>query len=375
MAEWQNVGHLEEETAFCDEFVAALATLADVQNLWARANQKLRDCRQRASGFWQSLNRRVDELKQQQDETTQNLREAKVKALRAKQDVDNSYHHTISYELEWLELRAKEAARDAADAENKYRDAERADRLAKLAVLIGDIERRRRDLEAKRRILAEKQAELAPLLSKLNSLGSAFAARLNDEANRIESDSTETTRLLNGEQNRDNSLEKGLQDLAVETSRHEQTLTAVKSFFDRRRNQRDKLGEGGLLEANERAEDGRIRWDTRRQTEEANVVEQRERQKQFTQRLSELNGEHARIQGEAAKAKSEASQLQSKLITAQRERSDIVQHDLILAHFGDQFDPMRHGADEEVTRKQAGVFHSLLNLQLDAAALSRNREG
>ncbi|HYG22091.1 MAG TPA: hypothetical protein VEH04_04850 [Verrucomicrobiae bacterium] len=375
LAEWQNIGHLEEETAFCDEFVAALASLADAQDRWSQSHRKLRDCQQRAAGLWQSLNRRVDELKQQQGETTQNLREAKAKALKAKQDVDNSYHHTISYELEWLELRAKEAARDAADAENKYKEAERADRLAKLAVSIGDIERRRRDLEAKRRILADKQAELAPLLSKLNLLGSAFAARLNDEANRIESDSNETASLLTDEQNRDSDLEKAQQDLAVESSRHEQTLTTVKGFFDRRRNQRDKLGERGLLEANERAEDGRIRWDVRRQAEEANVGEQRERQRQFTQRLSELNVEHARIQGEAAKAQSEARQSKNKLTAAQRERSDIIHHDLILAHFGDQFDPLRHGVEEEVTRKQADAFHSLLNLQLDAAALSRNREG
>jgi hypothetical protein len=44
LAEWQNVGHLEEETAFCDEFVAALATLADAQDRWSQSHKKLRDC-------------------------------------------------------------------------------------------------------------------------------------------------------------------------------------------------------------------------------------------------------------------------------------------------------------------------------------------
>lgn len=375
LTEWQNVGHLEDETAFCDDFAAALATLGDAQNRWWQSHQKLRICQQQGAGLWQSLNRRVDELKKQHGETVQDLREAKSQALKAKQDVDNSYHHTISYELEWLELRAKETAKDVVDAETKYTEAERADRVAKLAVSFGEIERRRRDLEAKRRVLAEKQAELAPLLAKLNSLGAAFAARLTDEAKRLESESVETVGLLKAEQDRDSDFEKAQQKLAVEFSQQQRTLGDVKSFFDRRRSQREKLGEKGLLEANERVEDGRNRWDSKRRLEEANVVELRERQKQFTQRLSELNAEHARIQGETAREKSEVSQLQNKLGEAQRERNNIVQHDLILAHFGDEFDPLRHGAEEEVARKQADVFHALLNLQLDSASLLRNREG
>jgi outer membrane murein-binding lipoprotein Lpp len=375
LAEWQNVGHLEEETTFCDEFVASLATLADAHDRWCRSHKKLRDCQQVAAGLWQSLNRRVDELNQQRVQTAQDLREAKSQALKAKQDVDNSYHHTISYELEWLELRAREAAQAASDADGKYKDAERADRLTKLARALGEIERSRRDLEAKRRVLAEKQAELAPLFAKLNSLGAAFAQRLGDEATRLEAESGAANGLLKTEQDRDTSFEKSRQDLAVETSQHQRTLNDVKSFFDHRRNQRDKLGEKGLLEPNERAEDGRVRWDTKRQSEEANIVEQRQRQRQLTQRLTELNDEHARIKGEAATAQGEVKQLQTRVDEAQQERAYIATHDLVLSHFGDQFDPLRHGVEEDVMRKQADVFHVLLNLRLDLATLQRNREG
>lgn len=375
LAEWQNVGHLEDETAFCDDFAAALATLADAQDRWSQSHKKLCDGQQRAAGLWQSLNRRVDELKQEHVETTEALRTEKAQALKAKQEMDNSYHHTISYELEWLELRAREAARDAADADEKCKQAERADRLAKLAFQFGEIERRRRDLEAKRRVLAEKQAELAPLLAKLNSLGAAFASRLGDEEKQLVLESDETADLLKAEQDRDKGFEKSQQDFAVESSQHERTLKEVKNFFDRRRNQRDQLGERGFLGPNERAEDGRIRWDTKRQAEEANAVEQRQRQKQLAQRLTELNDEHARIQGEAATAEGEAKQLQAKFDEAQQERAYIATHDLVLSHFGDQFDPLRHGAEDDVARKQADVFHVLLNLRLDLAALQRNREG
>jgi DNA repair exonuclease SbcCD ATPase subunit len=375
LAEWQNVGHLEEETAFCDEFVAALATLADAQDRWSQSHKKLRDCQQRAAGLWQSLNLWVDQLKRQHGETTGALRAERTQALKAKQDVDNSYHHAISYELEWLELRAKETASDAADAGEKCKHAERADRLAKLAFLHGEIERRRRDLEAKRRVLAEKQAELAPLLAKLNSLGAAFVARLMEEVKRLESESGETVGLLKTEQERDSGFETAEKNLAVESSQHERTLKEVKSFFDRRRNQRDQLGDKGFLASNERAQDGQIRWDAQRQSEEANVVEQRQRHKQHSQRLTELNDEHARIQGEAATAQGEAKRLQAQFDEAQHERAYIATHDLILSHFGDQFDPLRHGAEEDVAQKQADVFHVLLNLRLDHAALQRNREG
>jgi DNA repair exonuclease SbcCD ATPase subunit len=375
LGEWQNVGHLEDETAFCDDFAAALATLADAQDRWSQSHKKLRDCQQRAAGLWQSLNRQVDELKRQHGETTEALRAEKALALKAKQDVDNSYHHTVSYELEWLELRAKEAARDAADASEKCKLAERADRLAKLAFLFGEIERRRRDLEAKRRVLAEKQAELAPLLAKLNSLGAAFVARLMDEEKRLEAESGETSGLLKTEQERDSGFETTQKNLAVESSQHERTLKEVKSFFDRRRSLRDQLGDKGFLAPNERAEDGRIRWDTKRQSEEANVVEQRQRQKQLAQRLIELNDEHARIQGEAATAQGEAKRMQAQFDEAHQERAYITTHDLVLSHFGDQFDPLRHGAEEDVARKHADVFHVLLNLRLDLATLKRNREG
>ena len=375
LMEWQNVGHLEDETDFCDEFVAALGTLADAHDRWSLSDKKLRDCRQRASGLWQSLNLQVEESKKQQANAIEAHRQEKAQALKAKQDVDNSYHHTVSYELEWLELRAKEAALDAAKANEQCKQAERTDRLARLAVSFGEIERRRRDLEAKRRILAEKQAELAPLLAKLHSLGAAFAARLGDEQRRLESESGTITGFLKTEQDRDRNLEDAQKGLAVEQSQQERTVTDVKNFFDRRRSQRDLLAEKNFLEPNERAEDGRIRWDTKRHSEEANVAEQRQRKNQLEQRLNGLNTENARLQAEAATAKSEATQWQTKLNGANQERAGIANHDLVLAHFGVEFDPLRHGAEEMVAKKQADVFHILLNLQLDFAALERNREG
>jgi DNA repair exonuclease SbcCD ATPase subunit len=67
--------------------------------------------------------------------------------------------------------------------------------------------------------------------------------------------------------------------------------------------------------------------------------------------------------------------LQAKFDEVQQERAYITTHDFILSHFGDQFDPLRNGADEDVARKQADVFHVLLNLRLDLATLQRNREG
>jgi len=99
------------------------------------------------------------------------LATARTRALDAKREVDNSNHHFISYELEWLELRANEASVAAENAEREWQAARRTNHLAKLAVALGEVERQRRDLEAKRKVLQEKQAELAPLLDKLNAWG------------------------------------------------------------------------------------------------------------------------------------------------------------------------------------------------------------
>jgi len=375
LAEWQNVGHLEDETDFCEKFAAALSTLADAQNRWTKSDERLQSWRNRAAGLWRALNSKVDELRRAQSEAEESLREIKRRTTDAKRDVDNSNHHVISYELEWLELRAAEATADATEAEQRCQEARRADHVAKLAVLLGEIERRRRNLEAKRRVLEEKQAELTPLLDKLNALGAAFAARLGNEITEVEGESSAAAISLNEEQERATTLENAERALAIERNGHERTIEEVRNFFERRRYQRDQLGESKWLEPNERVEDGRARWTALKEAEQTNVTEQRQRHAQLGRRLSELGGERARIEREAAKAEGEANQLQSKVNEAQQKRSTICRHDLVLAYFGEDFDPLRHGAEEDLAKKQADAFHALLNHQLDLAVLERNREG
>jgi hypothetical protein len=375
LSEWQNIGHLEDETDFCDQFASALATLGGSQERWDATDAKLRSWRQQASGFWRSLNDKVGKLNRERTATVESLREIKEQAADAKRDVENTNHHVISYELEWLELRASEAAKSADDADQQWREARRRKHLGALSIQLGEIERRRRDLEAKRQVLKEKQAELAPLLDKLNALGAAFASRLETAITSSEQESATATTSLRGQQARVKTLEKNQQTLAVERSQHERTITDAKAFFERRRYQRDQLAEKGCLEANERAEDGRERWKSQKQAEEANVTEQRQRQQQLSGRLKELNDQRIRAESEATKAESEAGQLQATIEDARRQRAAIAGHDLILAHFGEDFDPMRHGAEDAIGKKQVDVFHALLNHQLDLAAAERNREG
>jgi DNA repair exonuclease SbcCD ATPase subunit len=375
LAEWQNVGHLEDETVFCEEFAIQLATLAGAHDRWSQAAQRLSAVRLQGAGLWRSLKRQVDELNRQKAEVEGEFGTAKAEAIVAKRNVDNTYHHFVSYELEWLGLRATEAANAAEDADGRWQDARTADRLARLALLLGEIERRRRDLEAKRRVLQEKQAELAPQLAKLHALGAAFAARLCRDVANVEGDSAEASEALREAQDHRGNLELLSKNLAVESSNHKRTLSDIKEFFDRRRSQRDHLANRACLEANERAEDGRVRWQRRKESEEANVAEKRELQQQLAKRLSESNAERTRIEGEAGKAEGEIRQLQLKLDQSAAERCAIVRHDLVLAHFGEDFDPLRHAAEEDVARKQSDVLHAWLNLRLDFAALERNHEG
>src|SRR5262249_39789637 len=159
----------------------SLSILADSQERWMKADEQLHTWRRQAAGLWHALNAKVNELHQQRIVTEGSLLEVKGQAANAKREADNTTHHVISYELEWLELRQDEATKAAANAELQWQQARRKDQLAALAVMLGDIERRRRDLEAKRRVLEEKQAELAPLLDRLNVLGAAFASRLEGE--------------------------------------------------------------------------------------------------------------------------------------------------------------------------------------------------
>jgi chromosome segregation ATPase len=188
------------------------------------------------------------------------LTAVKSKALDAKREVDNSNHHVVSYELEWLEFCASEANAAADIADQEWLATRRNNHLAKLAVALGDIERQRRNLEAKRRVLEEKQAELAPLLDRLKGWGTALARSLSEELTSVAADLECTLTNLTIRRDLQQGLEIKAKDFAVERSELNRALADTKSFGDKRRYQRDQLGSQGLLESNERADDGLTRW-------------------------------------------------------------------------------------------------------------------
>jgi len=375
LSEWLNIGHLEDETLFCEEFASSLGSLSDAQTRWTKAHETLEHCRNHAAALWSALERKREEMQKRCEEADSLLATARTRALDAKREVDNSNHHFISYELEWLELRANEASVAAENAEREWQAARRTNHLAKLAVALGEVERQRRDLEAKRKVLQEKQAELAPLLDKLNAWGAALVICLSVESSDVAADLELVVTNLKIRKERQQQLEQSQRQLAVDRRDCERTLADTKSFADRRRYQRDQLGDQGWLESNERAEDGHTRWVGERDKEKANVVERRAHLLQLDQRLRELNSERTRVEGESARAEFDVDSARSSLTVAARQRQTIETNDFVLAHFGEGFDPLRHGAKEAFMRKQADVFQVLLTLQLDYALLLRNRQG
>src|SRR5262249_40300608 len=136
-----------------------------------------------------------------------------------------------------------------------------------------------------------------------------------------------------------------------------------------------QLAQDGTLEPNERAEDGHIRWTLEREKEDSNIVEQRAQVQRLDARLTELSASLTRVERESAIAENEIKAIEIRLESAARDRAQITQNDLVLSHFGDAFDPLRHGAAEDLTKKQSDVFRLLLNLQLDLALLQRSRQG
>jgi hypothetical protein len=375
LAEWLNIGHLEDETIFCEEFSSALASLSHAQTKWKQSDGALQQCWQRAAGFWVALQRKSEEMTQMRNETEKLLAATKLQGTEAKREVDNSYHHVISYELEWLELAAGEANIASENAERMWQEARRSDLLARLAVALGDIERHRRDLEAKRRVFQEKQAALAPQLQALHRLGAAFANGLEHSITRLASDVELllANQLMRQEERTD--LERKQRDLAVEQSDCQRTINEVRSFMERRRYRRDQLAQDGFLEPNERAEDGKVRWTSEREKEDANVVEQRAQTQHLDLRLTELMASLTQMERQSATADNDVTAVQSVLDSAARDKAEISGNDLVLAHFGEAFDPLRHGAAEDLTKKQSDVFRVLLNLQLDLALLERGRQG
>jgi hypothetical protein len=375
LAEWLNIGHLEDEILFCEEFSSALANLSDAQAKWKKSDEALQQCRCHAAGFWLALDHKREEMSQLRQETETLLATIKLQAIEAKRDLDNSYHHVISYELEWLELSASEASLAAENAEREWQQARRSNHLAKLAVSLGDIERHRRDLEAKRKVFQEKQAELAPQLQTLHRFGAAFANSLDLLIAKIAGDVELLLANQGIRKDQQQDLERKHRNLAVGRNDCERTIGEVRTFVERRRYQRDQLAERGWLQPNERAEEGQVRWSTEQVTEEANVVEQRAHIQRLDQRLSELSARHTLVERQSVTAENEVTLVQSRLDSAARDKADIIGNDFVLSHFGESFDPLRHGAREDLLQKQADVFRLLLNLQLDLALLERSREG
>ena len=375
LSEWLNIGHLEDETLFCEEFSSALASLSDAQMRWKKSDDTLQEYRQRAAGFWVALRSKGEEIAELRSETEKLLAGAKSEANEAKREVDNSYHHVISYELEWLELASDEATVASENAEREWQEARRSDHLSRLAVVLGDIERHRRDLEAKRKIFQENQATLAPQLQVLHRLGAVFAKALDQSI----ATTTEELELLLANQTmrkeEQGDLEGKQRDLAVEKSDCQRTIAEVRAFSERRRYRRDQLAQDGSLESNERAEDGRLRWTSEREADEANIAEQRAQMERLDQNLKETSAGFTQVERQSVNAENEVILVQSRLDSATRDRAEIVGNDLVLSHFGESFEPLRHGATEDLTKKQADVFRLLLNLQLDSALLERGRQG
>jgi hypothetical protein len=212
----------------------------------------------------------------------------------------------------------------------------------------------------KRKVLQEKQAELAPVLEKLNAWGAAFANCLDLEASGVAVDLELVNTNLKLQKERQQRLEQNQRTLAVEESNLRRTLADTKSFADRRRYQRDQLGDHGWLESNERAEDGYRRWIGEQEKEQANLAERRAHILLSDRRLRELNSDQARVAGESAKAEFAVKAARSSLDVAASQRQTIASNDFVLAHFGESFDPLRHGAKEELLHKQADVFQTLL---------------
>jgi hypothetical protein len=375
LAEWLNIGYLEDETLFCEEFSSALASLSHAQAKWKRADDGWQRCRQRAAGFWIALQKKVEEVTRRREEVDNLLAGVKQQASEAKRDADNSYHYVISYELEWLELAAAEANLALEEAERIWQESRHTDHLARLAVVLGDIERHKIDLEAKRKVFQEKQAALEPQLRALHRMGSAFASLLEQAIARLAGEIEMLRTNLRMRQEERAELEGKQRDLAVEQSGCQRTVDDACTFSERRRYRRDQLAQDGTLEANERVEDGQIRWTSERDRADANVLELRAQMQHLDERLTDLTNSHTRVERDLATADNDVRVIHSRLDSAAREKSEIVGNDLVLSHFGEGFDPLHHGASEDIAKKQGDVFRVLLNLQLDLALIERGRQG
>jgi len=100
----------------------------------------------------------LDELRKQRDETSEKLKAEKLQgnSRRSKKWITPIITRSVTSWNGWS-FAQRRLRKFATDADYECKQAERADRLAKLAFLLGDIERRRRDLEAKRRVLADSK--------------------------------------------------------------------------------------------------------------------------------------------------------------------------------------------------------------------------
>lgn len=375
IAEWLNVGHLEDETTFAEEFANALAALATARDRWAEAERHLRHCRSRGAGLRHALNQHIEKLTESNKENEKELGTEKVKLAGFGLEIKNRTNHVTSYELEYLQLIAEEAEEELRDAEQKLGAAAASKHLAELAVLYGDVERLRREAAARRRVLEEKTEELAPLLSALHATGATLHAALGAQVTTAEGEVT----AAQDEQKRLEGVARKIQDsgtaLAVERAGHEKVRSEARSFFEKRRYQREQLTTAGWLQEKERIEDALARWQLERETVKAGIAVQQEAQRTAERELQRLGDDRARTEGLAATAAGELRELRGKLDTAAKQRCGIVEHDLIAAHFGESFEPLAHGAAEELEKKRAEVFRLLLGLELDHAVSLRAEAG
>lgn len=110
LADFQEITHLDDETAFCQEYSSALSALATTHERWLTADRKLQTIRKRGSGFWTGIDAKITELEKTKSTQDEEIRTAKVEAAGLVNELKNAQNHVNSYWLEYLELKAAEAA-------------------------------------------------------------------------------------------------------------------------------------------------------------------------------------------------------------------------------------------------------------------------
>lgn len=375
LTDFQEITHLEDETAFCEEYKTALTAVTTAHGGWLSADRKLRTLRKRGSGLWHRINAKIADLEQKRSNHEEEIRAAKVVAAGLVNELKNAQNHVNSYRLEYLELKAAEAAALSTAADSAYEAARENDQIAKLAIHFADTVRLERDLEIQRTALRQKQAALEPLLASLSAVGAALHLRLQHRADDLSKQAEEARCEVARLQATIEELDERRRQIAGEQSRAEAELDRISRFWEQRKYQRDLLVGRGLIEANERGEDARKRWQALSDRTEGEIEEHESRRDAAERSERNIRDELSIAEGALASAKAALQAVESHLAEAHALRSEIAEHDLILAHFGDAYEPMRQGACEEVALKRKECLHFMLNAALDRASLERNKTG